>query len=143
MFSNLTHRSGVRVVERVVEISESGRAAKNDPALFVLAMAAGLPFGGTDVALPMIYARKRGLEIDAFVVYTDSETWAGAIHPVQALQAYRRQTGIPARLVVVGMVSNGFSVADPDDAGMLDVVGFDTAAPALITDFIRNDNFST
>jgi len=33
---------GVRVVQRAVEISESGRAPKNDPALFVLAMAAGL-----------------------------------------------------------------------------------------------------
>ena len=33
------------------------------------------------------------------------------------------------------MVSNGFSLADPDDAGMLDVVGFDTATPQLIADF--------
>ncbi|MEO6526614.1 MAG: TROVE domain-containing protein, partial [Gemmatimonadaceae bacterium] len=33
---------GARVVRRTVEISESGRAPKNDPALFVLAMAAGL-----------------------------------------------------------------------------------------------------
>ena len=33
---------GKRVVDRVVEISEAGRAPKNDPALFVLAMAAGL-----------------------------------------------------------------------------------------------------
>jgi 60 kDa SS-A/Ro ribonucleoprotein len=35
------------------------------------------------------------------------------------------------------MVSNGFSIADPSDAGMLDVVGFDTAAPAVIADFVR------
>lgn len=33
---------GRRVVARVVEISQDGRAPKNDPALFVLAMAAGL-----------------------------------------------------------------------------------------------------
>jgi 60 kDa SS-A/Ro ribonucleoprotein len=33
---------GVRVVNRVVEVSQDGRAPKNDPALFVLAMAAGL-----------------------------------------------------------------------------------------------------
>ena len=33
---------GPRVVARVVEMSESGRAPRNDPALFVLAMAAGL-----------------------------------------------------------------------------------------------------
>lgn len=96
-----------------------------------------LPFGGTDCALPMLYALERGLSVDAFVVYTDSETWAGAVHPVQALRQYRERTGIPARLVVVGMVSNGFSIADPDDAGMLDVVGFDTAAPAVIADFLR------
>ncbi len=96
-----------------------------------------LPFGGTDCALPMLHALEQGLSVDAFVVYTDSETWAGKIHPAQALREYRRQTGIPAKLVVVGMVSNGFSIADPADGGMLDVVGFDAAAPALIADFIR------
>jgi len=96
-----------------------------------------LPFGRTDCALPMLYALEKGLQVDGFVIYTDSETWAGEIHPVQALAAYRRKSGIPAKLVVVGMVSNGFSIADPDDAGMLDVVGFDTAAPAAIADFLR------
>jgi 60 kDa SS-A/Ro ribonucleoprotein len=50
---------------------------------------------------------------------------------------YRQRSGIAAKLVVVGMVSNGFSIANPEDAGMLDVVGFDTATPALIADFVR------
>ena len=68
--------------------------------------------------------------------YTDSETWAGHVHPVEALRRYREATGIAARLVVVGMVSNGFTIADPDDPGMMDVVGFDTATPALLSDFI-------
>jgi 60 kDa SS-A/Ro ribonucleoprotein len=97
----------------------------------------GLPFGGTDCALPMLYACARGREVDTFVIYTDSETWAGDVHPAQALQDYRRASGIDARLVVVGMVSNGFSIADPDDPGMLDVVGFDTATPELISQFAR------
>jgi 60 kDa SS-A/Ro ribonucleoprotein len=95
----------------------------------------GLPFGGTDCALPMLYALDRRLEIDTFIIYTDSETWAGDIHPAQALARYRERTGIPARLIVVGMVSNGFSIADPQDGGMLDVVGFDTAAPQVMADF--------
>ena len=99
----------------------------------------GLPFEQTDCAQPMLYALEQRLKVDAFIVYTDSETWAGSIHPVQALRQYRAQTGIAAKLVVVGLVSNGFSIADPDDAGMLDVVGFDTAAPAVIADFIRQD----
>jgi 60 kDa SS-A/Ro ribonucleoprotein len=94
-----------------------------------------LPFGGTDCALPMLYAQAQEREVDAFVIYTDSETWAGHVHPVHALQDYRRASGIDARLVVVGMVSNGFSIADPADSGMLDVVGFDVATPQLISDF--------
>ena len=35
------------------------------------------------------------------------------------------------------MASNGFSIADPNDPGQLDVVGFDTATPQLIADFSR------
>jgi 60 kDa SS-A/Ro ribonucleoprotein len=96
-----------------------------------------LPFGGTDTALPMLYALAKEREVDTFVIYTDSETWAGDIHPTQALRDYRQASGIDARLVVVGLVSNGFSIADPADPGMLDVVGFDTATPQLISDFAR------
>ncbi|HYH69019.1 MAG TPA: TROVE domain-containing protein, partial [Urbifossiella sp.] len=103
----------------------------------VAAAVAGLPMGPTDCALPMLYAADRGLAVDVFVVYTDNETWHGAVHPFQALRQYREKTGIPAKLVVVGMVSNGFTVADPDDAGMLDMVGFDAAAPAVMADFAR------
>jgi 60 kDa SS-A/Ro ribonucleoprotein len=97
----------------------------------------GMPFGGTDCALPMLYTLERKIDVDAFIVYTDSETWAGQIHPVEALRKYRERTGIAAKLVVVGMVANDFSIADPNDAGMLDVVGFDTATPAVIADFLR------
>ena len=96
-----------------------------------------LPFGGTDCALPMTEALRFGWEVELFVVYTDSETWAGELHPAQALRQYRERTGIPAKLVVVGMASNGFSIADPEDPGMLDVVGFDAAAPRLIAEFGR------
>jgi 60 kDa SS-A/Ro ribonucleoprotein len=56
---------------------------------------------------------------------------------VQALQQYREKTGIPAQMVVVGMTSNGFSIASPQDAGCLDIVGFDSAAPQVISDFAR------
>jgi 60 kDa SS-A/Ro ribonucleoprotein len=97
-----------------------------------------LPFGGTDCSLPMVYALQRKLPVDVFTVYTDSETWAGSIHPVQALRQYRERMNIPARLIVVGMVSSGFTVADPADSGMMDVVGFDAAVPQLIADFMSH-----
>jgi 60 kDa SS-A/Ro ribonucleoprotein len=85
----------------------------------------------------MLGAIKNKTPVDVFVVYTDSETWAGNAHPVQALQDYRQKMGINAKLIVVGMVSNGFSIADPSDGGMLDVVGFNTATPALMANFAR------
>ena len=97
----------------------------------------GLPFGGTDCAQPMLYALEKGIEADVFMVITDNETWAGTVHPPEALRRYRKQTGIPAKLVVIGMTATGFSIADPVDGGMLDVVGFDAAAPSVIADFCR------
>jgi 60 kDa SS-A/Ro ribonucleoprotein len=104
----------------------------------VVKATSGMPFGGTDCAQPMLWALERKVPIETFVIYTDSETWAGKIHPAQALRDYRQRMGLPAKLVIVGMVSNGFSIADPNDAGMLDVVGFDTATPTVIGDFARN-----
>lgn len=97
----------------------------------------GLPFNGTDCAAPMLYAQREGLEIDTFVVYTDNETWSGTIHPHQALRQYREHTGINAKLVVVGMTATEFTIADPSDSGMLDIAGFDSAVPNLISDFSR------
>lgn len=98
-----------------------------------------MPFGGTDCSLPMLYAMDRKIVVDTFVIYTDSETWAGTIHPSQALRQYRERFNPDAKLVVVGMVSNGFSIADPNDAGMLDIVGFDAASPSLMADFVRGE----
>lgn len=99
----------------------------------------GLSFGGTDASLPMTWALDQKLQVDTFVVLTDNETWAGKIHPVQALEKYRQATGIAAKLIVVGMTSTGFTIADPDDAGMLDVVGFDGATPALMAKFAKGE----
>jgi 60 kDa SS-A/Ro ribonucleoprotein len=103
----------------------------------VLKTISGLPFGSTDCALPMVYALKNRLDVDAFFVYTDNETWAGNIKPVEALRQYRNERNPQAKLVVCGMTGTPFTIADPNDAGMLDVVGFDSSAPAIMSDFIR------
>jgi 60 kDa SS-A/Ro ribonucleoprotein len=92
----------------------------------------------TDISLPMTMALKEKLPVDAFVLYTDNETnMQNSLQPCIALEKYRQAMGIPAKLIVVGMISNGISVADPDDLGSLDVCGFDTATPQIISDFIR------
>ncbi len=98
----------------------------------------GLPMRRTDCALPMLYAKEHKLEVDTFIIYTDSETWYGDIHPKTALDMYRQEMGRPAKCAVVAMVANNFSIADPKDAGMLDFVGFDTATPALLSDFAKD-----
>jgi len=36
------------------------------------------------------------------------------------------------------MTSNGFTLADSNDRGVLGVVGFDTSVPAVISDFVRS-----
>ena len=99
----------------------------------------GLTFGATDASLPMTWALQNKIQVDTFVVMTDSETWAGRIQPVQALKKYRQATGIGAKLIVVGMTSTGFTIADPEDSGMLDVVGFDGATPALMAKFAKGE----
>ncbi|XP_046844083.1 60 kDa SS-A/Ro ribonucleoprotein-like [Xenia sp. Carnegie-2017] len=95
-----------------------------------------MPLGGTDCAQPMLYAIENNLEVDVFVIYTDSETKAGHIDPSKALKMYRQRTGIQAKLIVVAMTSNGFTIADPNDSGMLDIVGFDSAALHVMREFV-------
>lgn len=113
------------------ELSISPRQRLDD----VINTVSNLPFGGTDCALPMIKALELGLEVDTFLVITDNETWAGDVHPHQALTQYREKTGIPARLVVWGMTATNVSIAEPSDPGMLDLVGVDSASPQLLADF--------
>lgn len=104
----------------------------------VISTVSRLPAGGTDAALPIAYALNMEREVDVFALYTDSESWAGPVHPVQALRDYRRTTGIPAKLITVSMVSNRFTVGGSDDAGMLNVVGFDTATPSIMEAFVKD-----
>lgn len=91
--------------------------------------------GSTDCAQPMLYAKQKKLKVDVFIVYTDNETWAGKIHPSAALEKYRNAMGIDARLIVCAMATNKFTLADPNDAGMLDMAGFDSAGPEIIRTF--------
>ena len=108
----------------------------NDTVSGALARIRGMQFGATDCALPMLWALKHRVPVDAFVVLTDCETWYGDVHPKEALERYRAATGIQARLVVVSLGGHDFSIADPIDPLSMDVVGFDTTTPALISDFV-------
>lgn len=118
---------------RLVDIPINPTMGLND----IIRVIERVPMAGTDCALPMKWAISEKAPVEGFVVYTDNETWYGDIHPAQALKQHRSQLGVNSKLVVVGMTADKFSIADPKDPGMMDVVGFDSAAPALISDFIR------
>ena len=95
--------------------------------------------GGTDCAQPMKDALRRGIPVDAFVVYTDNDTNSTqSEHPIQALETYRKKTGLNTKLIVSAMASDGSSIADANDPGTLDIVGFDGDTPNLISEFVEN-----
>jgi 60 kDa SS-A/Ro ribonucleoprotein len=99
---------------------------------------ASLMMGGTDISLPMVYATQKKYPVDAFVVYTDSDANThGALSPDSALRVYRKTMQRPAKLVVCATQATSFSIADPNDPGMLDIAGFDSSTPATISAFIR------
>lgn len=116
---------------RAFPLSISGRQRLDD----VVKLLASTGGGGTDCAIPITWALQKRLPVDVFVILTDSETWQGSIHPADTVRQYRRAVNPDAKLAVVAMASNQFSLADPDDSGMLNVVGFDTATPGLLADF--------
>jgi hypothetical protein len=105
--------------------------------------ATDVPFGATNCALPMTEAlkmyRQNGTVFDVFCVYTDSETYAPTVHPQVALEVYRKETGTDAKLIVVGMVANCLTIADPKDKNTLNLAGFDTSTPELISMFVRGE----
>lgn len=93
-------------------------------------------WGSTDCAQPMLHAARHGMHnVDKFCVYTDNETWAGSVHPHEALKRYRAKHVPTAKLIVAGTSVNDFSIADPSDPGMLDIVGFSADAPKVISNF--------
>jgi 60 kDa SS-A/Ro ribonucleoprotein len=99
-----------------------------------------VPFGATDCSLPMLRAMEEGLDVDAFIIMTDSETYAGKVHPQVALESYRKRANKPnAKLIVVGMTANSLTIADPNDRNTLNLAGFNAAMPEIIAMFVRGE----
>jgi 60 kDa SS-A/Ro ribonucleoprotein len=115
------------------------KISKNDRLDTVLQKTSGMTFGATNCALPMNHALKNKTKADTFVIITDNEVNQGYNHPFQALENYQQKMGIKAKLISVGVTATDMSIADPNSSDMLDVVGFDGAAPNIIGDFSRGD----
>lgn len=93
-------------------------------------------FGSTNPSALIAYASQHKIEVDTFVVITDNEVNRG-YNVAETLRAYRSASGINAKLIVLACTATNFSIADPNDPGMLDIAGFGSDVAALITEFSR------
>ena len=93
--------------------------------------------GGTDCALPMLYALEKKIPVDVFVITTDNESYAGTVHASKALQMYRKTMGINAKMIVLATAATKYTIADPKDPGMLDIAGFDSSVTQVVSEFIK------
>jgi 60 kDa SS-A/Ro ribonucleoprotein len=94
-------------------------------------------FGHTDCALPFVWASENNKSYDAIIVFTDNETNCNKVDPSMALELYRNKTGIDTKLIVVGLTSNGFTIANPEDHNMMDICGFDASVYDTIREFLE------
>tara|TARA_Y100000768_G_scaffold379105_1_gene354378 strand:- start:18191 stop:20017 length:1827 start_codon:yes stop_codon:yes gene_type:complete len=100
-----------------------------------------MPFSGTDCSLPMQYAIDNELRPEVFIILTDNETNCNQIPPSEAISNYRKISGIDnAKLIVVAMTSNNFTIADPNDENSLDVTGFNNETMHTIVEYINTDS---
>lgn len=95
------------------------------------------PFGSTDASAAIKYAIDNKLDVDVFVVCTDSETYGGK-QVFQMKEKYDRIAGKTSKLIVLATASNGFTIGDPSKPDeYLDLAGWDSAMPKLITEFAK------
>lgn len=88
----------------------------------------------------MLHAIECEMDVDVFIIYTDSDTWYGKMHPSEALVEYRTKMNKPdAKLLVLAMQSSHLTIADGNDPFMMDICGFDCNVPDLIYQFAKGD----
>lgn len=96
------------------------------------------PMGPVNMAAPLQWAQEKKRYFDIIIVCTDNQTQPGDVHPAEALKEYRKTFNLPqTRFIVCAMSSQGFSLAPPDEPGMLDIAGCNVKILQVIQDFAR------
>jgi 60 kDa SS-A/Ro ribonucleoprotein len=94
--------------------------------------------GATSSELIIEWAANTGTPIDAFIIYSDGESWAGNRHVVQALDVYRRMVNPNAKLICVNFTATSYGVADSSDPLSLNIVGNSPDVASAINAFLDN-----
>lgn len=95
-------------------------------------------FGSTNPGALFEHATYNNLDVDAFVIYTDAEVNHGK-HVFQLLDKYRQKVGKPTKFIMCGFSTNGFTLADPSDKNSMDIAGFDSSAPSIMSEFVSGN----
>ena len=101
--------------------------------------------GATNTALPVHYARTKGMQVDAIVSYTDNETWAGrgfgrggTGHVVEEVEKYTDKFG-PVKFLNCAMTATGTTDVDRKNPNMFELVGMDSNTPRLISEYMQGN----
>ena len=62
-----------------------------------------IPMGATDCSLPFVWATKKKVKVDVFIVYTDNETNYGSRHPSEVCSSCNLILQIFIRIVTFRM----------------------------------------
>jgi 60 kDa SS-A/Ro ribonucleoprotein len=148
-------QDGRRTVDRIVEVSQSGRAVKNDPALYALALAAGAKDKATREhalkALPLV--TRTGTHLFHFLEFVDSSRkWSRMLRTAVSRWYLEKSTEKLAYQVVKYRQRDGWThrdvirLAHPKPTTLVQETvlhwlsgakGGDTPLPRLIEDFGR------
>jgi hypothetical protein len=86
---------------------------------------------------------EKRIRVKTFVVITDNNTQCGGVSCGHALRAYNTEMDMSgqkrAKLVILSLTTNNFTITEDGNPDILDVVGFDLDSHKRIFDFIRGD----
>ena len=122
----------------MAQIDRNDNLSTIEDKIFQIPREVGKKYIRQDLATPFRWAAAEKHRYEAIIVFTDSLTSCGSIHPAEALKHYSQYMSVPNYcLVVVSMTSNKYTIAAPVDNNTLDVIGFDKHTPGIIMDFIE------
>jgi 60 kDa SS-A/Ro ribonucleoprotein len=93
--------------------------------------------GSTDCGQAFRYALDKKLDLDAIIIYTDNETWAGSEDSHELLAEYRKKYNKDVKVIEVAMVYNPFTNY-PNDKNTMRTVGYDSNVPDVISKFLKS-----
>lgn len=98
-----------------------------------------IPGENTDCSLPMQHCLNKKIVVDVFVVYTDAQDNSGFHHPIQVFDKYKKKINNNAKLIIIPMCANRFSIAEQNREDVREFIGFDTQTPKLIELFTNGE----